>query len=150
MNRTIRLFIFTTTLLATSLSFADTGLVSCKTIVTYSDGTQENFRTYVNVEKESNWDDSGFHFEGSRINKFPSDSGRALDAIANVEDDELRIVYRGLMKRGGFNWIAGSEYEFNFKLDHNGKTTQLIDSSSTSNHIAIKIESCKMTINIIE
>jgi hypothetical protein len=147
MNSAIRLFIFTTTLLATSLSFADTGLVSCKTNVTYSDGSQENFRTYVNVHKSINWDQSGYHYEGNRMNKFPSDSGRALFAMANVENDLLRIVYRGMTKLRDTSWAGGSEYEFYFKLDHTGKTVQLVDSSSSSDHIAIKIESCRTTIS---
>ncbi len=147
MNRIIRSFIFTVTLLASSLSFADTGLVSCKTKVTFNDGTQENFRTYVNVKKKSNWDGSGFHFAGNRMNKFPSDSSSALFAMAHVQNDKLRIVYMGMNQLRDTSWAGGSEYVFNFKLNSNGKTIELLDSSATSDHISVKIESCVATIS---
>ena len=146
MKKSLQLFIATASLLTASLAFADTGVVSCKTNVTYSDGTQENFRTFVNVHQSPNWKDNGFHFEGSRRNKFPSDSSRALSTYAHVQDDTLIINYRGLSKNNDSSWRAGSEYYFEFKIDKNGKTVELIETSSTSDQITIEIESCKVSL----
>ena len=146
MKKSIQLFLATVSLLTASVAFADTGVVSCKTKVTYNDGSQENFRTFVNVHAAPNWEDDGFHFEGSRVNKFPSDSARALSTYAHIQDDVLRINYRGLSKNNVSSWSAGSEYYFEFKIGKDGKTAELIESSSTSDRITIDIESCRVSL----
>ena len=146
MRKSLKIILATASLLTTSLVFADTGVVSCNTKVTYNDGSQENFRTYVNVHQSPNWEDNGHHYEGSKKNKFPSDSARALSAYAHVQNDTLKINYRGLSKIDKYTWAAGSEYYFEFKLGKNGNTVELIESTSSSDRIVIEIESCKVSL----